>query len=158
MMISIFSTISLGAWGLKIFYAATSDRNAFKIANLIVYAVGALNCLWIVYDLNEQKGLNEFKQFIAWMTMSMIITFPSTLFKFFTNHKFIFLVVSFILPTISPNSFRDRLMAIISGLALPFSLMSLSYEPLFLMTFTSNIYYWISMIYTDRKQMYTVCI
>lgn len=34
--------------------------------------------------------------------------------------------------------------------------MSLSYEPLFYMTFTSNIYYWVSMIYTDRKQMYTV--
>lgn len=58
----------------------------------------------------------------------------------------------------SPNSFRDRLMAIISSLALPFCLMSLSYEPLFYMTFTSNIYYWVSMIYTDRKQMYTVCI
>lgn len=70
----------------------------------------------------------------------------------------IFTVVSFILPTMSPNSFRDRLMAIISSLALPFSLMSLSYEPLFYMTFTSNIYYWVSMIYTDQKQMYTVCI
>lgn len=56
----------------------------------------------------------------------------------------------------SPNSFRDRLMAVISSLALPFSLMSLSYEPLFFMTFTSSLYYWVSMIYTDRKQMYTV--
>lgn len=128
--------IGLGAWGLKIFYAATSDMSPFKIANLVVYATGALNCLWIAYDLNEQKGLHEFKQFISWIT----------------------LIASFVLPTISPNSLRDRLMAIISSLALPFCSMSLSYEPLFYMTFTSNIYYWVSMIYTDRKQMYTVCI
>ncbi|XP_055319471.1 GPI ethanolamine phosphate transferase 1 [Sitodiplosis mosellana] len=126
-------TIGLGAWGLKIFYAATSDRNSFKIANLVVFAIGALDCLLIVYDLNERKGLNEFNQFFAW----------------------ILLIISFVLPTIGPNSFRDRLMAIISSLALPFCLMSLSYEPLFYMTFTSSIYYWVSMIYTDRKQMYT---
>lgn len=63
--------IGLGAWGLKIFHAATSDANAFKIANLAVFAVGALNCLWIVHDLSEQNGLNEFKQFIAWFSLSM---------------------------------------------------------------------------------------
>ncbi|XP_031622436.1 GPI ethanolamine phosphate transferase 1 isoform X2 [Contarinia nasturtii] len=126
-------TIGLGAWGLKIFYAATSDRNPFKIANLVIFAIGAMDCLLIVYDLNERKGLNDFNQFFAWILS----------------------VASFILPTIAPNSFRDRLMAIISSLALPFCMMSLSYEPLFYMTFTSNIYYWVSMIYTDRKQMYT---
>lgn len=125
--------VGLSAWGLKIFYAATSDKNTFKLANLAIYTTGALNCLWIVHDLQERNGLNEYRQFIAWTT----------------------LIVSFILPTVSPNSFRDRLMAIISSLALPFSLMSLSYEPLFYMTFTSNIYYWVSMIYTDQKQMYS---
>lgn len=66
-----FRAIGLGAWGLKIFYAATSDRNLFKVANLIVYAIGALNYLWIVYDITERQGLNEFKQFIAWISLSM---------------------------------------------------------------------------------------
>lgn len=60
----------LGAWGLKIFYAATSDRNTFKMANLAIFATGALNCLWIVYDIQERNGLNEFRQFIAWTTLS----------------------------------------------------------------------------------------
>lgn len=63
--------IGLGAWGLKIFYAVTSDSNTFKIANLIIYTIGATNCLWIVYDLSEQNGLNEFKQFIAWISLSI---------------------------------------------------------------------------------------
>lgn len=62
--------LGLGAWGMKIFHAATSDANAFKIANLIVYTIGALNCLWIVYDLGEREGLSEFKQFIAWISLS----------------------------------------------------------------------------------------
>lgn len=69
--------------------------------------------------------------------------------KFFT-------VFSFVLPTMSSNSLRDRLSAIISSLALPYILMSLSYEPLFFMTFSSCVYYWVSMIYTEKKQMFTV--
>lgn len=60
----------LGAWGLKIFYAATSDRNTFKLANLAIFATGALNCLWIVYDLQERNGLNECRQLIAWASLS----------------------------------------------------------------------------------------
>lgn len=60
----------LGAWGLKIFYAAASDRNTFKMANLAIFLTGALNCLWIVYDLQERNGLNEFRQFIAWTSLS----------------------------------------------------------------------------------------
>lgn len=148
--------IGLGAWGLKIFYAATSDRNLFKFSNFVVFAVGALNCLWIIHDLSERDGLNEFKQFIAWISLSMIQQL-SLYMAGFTHLLILFAVFSFILPTTSSNSFRDRLMAIISSLALPYCLLSLTYEPLFYMTFTSNIYYWVSMIYTDRKQMYTVC-
>lgn len=160
-MIFINRMAGLGAWGLKIFYATTSDRTTFKLANLAVFTTGALNCLWIVYDLQERNGLSEYRQFIAWISLSKwrANKFDCSTLCYFniTNLSFVvFTVVSFILPTTSPNSFRDRLMAIISSLALPFSLMSLSYEPLFYMTFTSNIYYWVSMIYTDQKQMYTV--
>lgn len=146
--------IGLGAWGLKIFHAAASDRNTFKIVNLVVFAIGAANCLGIIFDLHERHGLGEFKQFISWITLSKdLIDFNHSIaFKFFL----FFAVSSFVIPTVSANSFRDRFMAIISSLALPFSLMSLSYEPLFFMTFTSSIYYWVSMIYTERKQMYTV--
>lgn len=60
----------LGAWGLKIFYAAASDRNTFKMANLAVFATGAMNCLWIVYDLQGRNGLSEVRQFIAWASLS----------------------------------------------------------------------------------------
>lgn len=146
--------IGLGGWGIKIFHAAASDRNTFKIVNLIVFAIGASNCLGIIFDLHERHGLCEFKQFISWMTLSIFFNFyHSIAFNFKVSF---FAVLSFMLPTLSANSFRDRFMAIISSLALPFSLMSLSYEPLFFMTFTSSIYYWVSMIYTERKQMYTV--
>lgn len=63
--------IGLGAWGLKLFYAVTSDPNGFKIANLIIFAIGASNCLWTIYDLNEHQGLTDFKQFISWISLSM---------------------------------------------------------------------------------------
>lgn len=119
---------------MKIISTISQGKTPFRIANAVVFGIGSLNYLWIIYDLNAQNGLSEVKQLISWIV----------------------LFVSFVLPTISPNSFRDRLMAIMSSLALPFALMSLSYEPLFLMTFTSNIYYWVSMIYTDKKQLYAV--
>lgn len=63
--------IGLGAWGLKLFHAAASDPNTFKFSNIIVFAVGALNCLWIVFDLDQRNGLSEFKQFISWIVLSM---------------------------------------------------------------------------------------
>lgn len=126
--------ISLAAWNLKIISTLSKGKTTFGIVNAIVFGIGSLNYLWIIYDLNVRNGLSETKQLVSWIA----------------------LLVSFVLPTISPNSFRDRLMAIMSSLALPFTLMSLSYEPLFLMTFTSNIYYWVSMIYTDKKQLYAV--
>lgn len=129
-----FRFVSLAAWNLKIISTISQGKTTFRIANAIVFGIGSLNYLWIIYDLNAQNGLSEVKQLISWIV----------------------LLVSFVLPTISPNSFRDRLMAIMSSLALPYALMSLSYEPLFLMTFTSNIYYWVSMIYTDKKQLYAV--
>lgn len=119
---------------MKLISTISQGKTTFRLANAIVFAIGSLNYVWIVYDLNAREGLSEIKQLISWSA----------------------LIVSFVLPTISPNSFRDRLMAIMSSLALPFSLMSLSYEPLFLMIFTSNIYYWVSMIYTDKKQLYAV--
>lgn len=62
--------IGLGAWTTKIFYAATADRSTFKLANLFVFTVGALNCLWIVFDLNQHHGLNELKQFVSWIVLS----------------------------------------------------------------------------------------
>lgn len=119
---------------MKLISTISQGKTTYRVANAIVFAIGSLNYVWIVYDLNAREGLSEIKQLISWSA----------------------LIVSFVLPTISPNSFRDRLMAIMSSLALPFSLMSLSYEPLFLMIFTSNIYYWVSMIYTDKKQLYAV--
>lgn len=119
---------------MKILSTLSQEKTTFRYANAIVFGVGSLNYLWIIYDLNAHNGLSELKQLISWIA----------------------LFVSFVLPTISPNSFRDRLMAIMSSLALPFTLMSLSYEPLFLMTFTSSVYYWVSMIYTDKKQLYAV--
>lgn len=119
---------------MKIVSSLSQGKTTFRVANAIVFGIGSLNYLWIIYDLNARDGLSEVKQLISWTVM----------------------IVSFVLPTISPNSFRDRLIAIMSSLALPYTLMSLSYEPLFLMTFTSNIYYWVSMIYTDKKQLYAV--
>lgn len=108
----------------------------FRIANAITFGIASLNFLWIIYDWNARAGLSEIQQLISWAAM----------------------IVSFVLPTISPNSFRDRMTAIVSSLALPYTLMSLSYEPLFFMTFSSNIYYWVSMIYTDKKQLYAVSV
>lgn len=72
---TFFRMIGLGAWGLKIFHAAASDRNTFKIVNLIVFAIGAANCLGIIFDLHKRHGLCEFKQFISWITLSIFFGF-----------------------------------------------------------------------------------
>lgn len=126
--------LGTGAWGLKIFYALRQNTNQFKFFNLGVYTVGAINHLLIVYDLDNKHGLSEFKQAISWIVFGL----------------------SFALPLMSPNSFRDRLTAILSSLCIPFTMMSLSYEPLFFMTFSSSIYYWVLMVYTLRRQQHSI--
>lgn len=129
-----FLLIGIAAWGSKIFFALKSNRTRFKVVNLVVFTIGAVNFLLIVRDLNNQQGLSESKQVISWVV----------------------LVLSFIMPLLSPNSFRDRLTAILSSLCIPYSLMSLSYEPLFFMIFSSSIYYWVLMVYTLKRQQHSI--
>lgn len=126
--------IGIAAWGLKIFYALRNNSNKFKIINMAVYTIGALNHIAIIYDLDMKHGLSEVKQLISWAV----------------------LICSFVMPLLSPNSFRDRLTAILSSLCIPFNLMSLSYEPLFFMIFSSSIYYWVLMIYTLKRQDHSI--
>lgn len=130
----VFLLVGIGAWGLKIFYALRNNPSKFKIINLAVYIIGALNHISIINDLNNKDGLSEIKQTISW-----------TVFLF-----------SFVMPLLSPNSFRDRLTAILSSLCIPYNLMSLSYEPLFFMIFSSSIYYWVLMIYTLKRQQRSI--
>lgn len=126
--------VGLIGWNLKLIATLKRGYEIFRIANAITFGIASLNFLWIIYDWNAHAGLSEIQQMISWIAM----------------------IISFVLPAISPNSFRDRMTAIISSLALPYALMSLSYESLFFMIFSSNIYYWVAMIYTDKKQLYAV--
>lgn len=130
----ILLLLGIAAWGLKIFYALRNNPSKFKIINLAVFTIGALNHIAIINDLDNKDGLSEFKQMISWTV----------------------LICSFVMPLLSPNSFRDRLTAVLSSLCIPFNLMSLSYEPLFFMVFSSSIYYWVLMIYTLKRQDHSI--
>lgn len=61
--------IGLGAWTLKILFAAMQDSNSFKLVNFVVFIVGALNLVWIIWDLYEKRGLTELKQIISWILL-----------------------------------------------------------------------------------------
>lgn len=67
--------IGLGAWTLKIFYAAARDANVFKSANFVVFSLGVMNFLCIIWDLDQKQGLHEFKQTISWISLSMYIIY-----------------------------------------------------------------------------------
>lgn len=131
---SLILLFGMFCWGLKIFYATRTNTNNFKIANLVVFLVAAINGFLIINDLQNKEGLTEFKQGVSWAVFGL----------------------SFALPLMSPNSFRDRLTAILSSLCIPYALLSLSHEPMFFMIYSSSIYYWVLMIYTLKRQEHSI--
>lgn len=109
------------------------------MCHLISFTAASL-CLIVVH---LSTGLNIVCQMVSWVCLSRSNT--KNVFSAHTKlQKFEFLTVSaFILPLLQTTN--RRLEAIIDGLSIPYLLMSLSYEPIFLLVLSLNLEYFVEM-------------
>jgi len=109
-------------WLMKLSYALQQSYSFYKMCHLVVFTAASISL--IIVGLGN--GLSIICQIISWTC----------------------LLVSFILPLL--QSTKHRFEAIIDGLSIPFMLLSLSYEPIFLLILSLNLEYFVEM---HRKKM-----
>lgn len=112
-------------------YLKRSDR--ISILQTIMLFSGGLFVLYLVFHLEASNDLEVYQQIISWILLAspMLIIFGSL-------------------------NMEIRLKSIGNGLSLPFLIMSLSYEPLFLISFFVHLISWVEMeliIYRRNKQL-----
>lgn len=112
-------------------YLKRSDR--ISILQTVLLFSGGLFVLYLVFHLEASNDLELYQQIISWLLLfsPLLIIFGSL-------------------------NIETRLKAIGNGLSLPYLLLSLSYEPLFLISFFVHIYSWVEMeliVYRRMKQL-----
>lgn len=112
-------------------YVYLKGSNWISVLQTLLLFSGGLFILYIIFHLEAGNDLEFYQQIIAWIFL-----------------------LSPVLIILSPINMEIRLKSIGNGLSLPFILMSLSYEPLFLLSFFVHVYSWVEMeliIYRRRK-------
>lgn len=112
-------------------YLKRSDRISFLQTFLLF--TGGLFVLYVVFHLEASNDLEPYQQIISWLLLfsPLLIVFGSL-------------------------NIDIRLKSIGNALSLPYILMSLSYEPLFLISFFVHIFSWVEMeliIYRRMKKL-----
>jgi GPI ethanolamine phosphate transferase 1 len=103
-------------------YIFLKRSNRISIIQTILLFTGGLFILYLTFNMEERNELETYQQIISWI-----------------------LLLSPILIVFGPLNMEIRLKLIGNGFSLPYILMSLSYEPLFLISFFVHIYSWIEM-------------
>lgn len=102
-----------------------------SVLQTVLLFSGGLFVLYLVFHLEASNDLEAYQQIISWI-----------------------LLCSPVLIVFGSLNMEIRLKTIGNGLSLPFLLMSLSYEPLFLISFFVHLISWVEMeliIYRRRK-------
>ncbi|CRK91121.1 CLUMA_CG004809, isoform A [Clunio marinus] len=112
-------------------YLKRYDRTS--VVQTVLLFCGGLFVLFLVFHLEAGNDLEDYQRIISWIVLiSPFVTFWGSV------------------------NMEIRLKAIGNGLCLPFILMSLSYEPLFLISFYSHIMSWVEMelvLFRRSKQL-----
>ena len=112
-------------------YLKRFDR--INILQTVLLFSGGLFILYVIFHLEESNGLEKYQQVVSWV-----------------------LLFSPVLILFGSLNIETRLKSIGNGLSLPYILMSLSYEPLFLISFFVHTFNWVEMeliLYRRRKQL-----
>ncbi|XP_037052386.1 GPI ethanolamine phosphate transferase 1 [Bradysia coprophila] len=104
-------------WSIRLCHSLYQNYNFYKMCHLITFTA-ASSCLLIVHF---STGLNIVCQIVSWIC----------------------LISAFTLPLLQTT--ERRLEAVIDGLSIPYLLMSLSYEPIFLLVLSLNLEYFVEM-------------
>uniref|UniRef100_A0A2M3Z3S6 GPI ethanolamine phosphate transferase 1 n=1 Tax=Anopheles braziliensis TaxID=58242 RepID=A0A2M3Z3S6_9DIPT len=90
-------------------------------ASILVHLLNAVNMLYIIYVIESNLSIPLRNRALCW----------------------IFSVLGLLMPLFTRNTIADRTLGLISGLSIPYTMLSLSYEPLFLLSFCLTLYGWL---------------
>ncbi|XP_035781847.1 GPI ethanolamine phosphate transferase 1-like isoform X2 [Anopheles albimanus] len=90
-------------------------------ASIMVHLLNAVNMLYIVYVIESNLSIPLRNRALCW----------------------IFSVLGLLMPLFTRSTIADRTLGLISGLSIPYTMLSLSYEPLFLLSFCLTLYGWL---------------
>uniref|UniRef100_A0A2M4BCR0 GPI ethanolamine phosphate transferase 1 n=1 Tax=Anopheles marajoara TaxID=58244 RepID=A0A2M4BCR0_9DIPT len=90
-------------------------------ASLMVHLLNAVNMLYIIHVIESNHSIPVRNRALCW----------------------IFSVLGLLMPLFSRSTIADRTLSLISGLSIPYTMLSLSYEPLFLLSFCLTLYGWL---------------
>jgi phosphatidylinositol glycan class N len=113
-------------------YVFLKRASCVRILQTVLLFTGGLFILYTIFHLEAGNDLEFYQQIISWA-----------------------LLISPVLVIFAPINMEIRLKSIGNGFSLPFILMSLSYEPLFLLAFFFQIFNWVEMelIMYRRKKL-----
>ncbi|XP_050082926.1 GPI ethanolamine phosphate transferase 1 [Anopheles aquasalis] len=90
-------------------------------ASIVVHLLNAVNMLYIIYVIELNLSIPLRNRALCW----------------------IFSVIGLLMPLFTRSTIADRTLGLISGLSIPYTMLSLSYEPLFLLSFCLTLYGWL---------------
>ncbi|XP_058816822.1 GPI ethanolamine phosphate transferase 1-like [Topomyia yanbarensis] len=132
--------LSLGIflWALVILIACAKSYEGFfyRSAQFIFVMVLIFNMLYCIGIAKNGFKSNWINQIISWTLVA----------------------TSFLIPLLTTTSLQSRMVAVIVNLAGPFMMLSLSYEPLFLLAFSSSLLAWVrteDMLWNTKEQWIT---
>jgi phosphatidylinositol glycan class N len=114
-------------------YVYLKRSSRISVVQTVLLFAGGLFALYVVFHLEAGNGLELYQQIVSWI-----------------------LLASPLLIIFGPLNMEIKLKLIGNGFSIAYILMSISYEPLFLLSFFVHIYSWIEMeliIFRRMKQL-----
>ncbi|XP_053697423.1 GPI ethanolamine phosphate transferase 1 [Sabethes cyaneus] len=136
--LAIFPVIPVAQKDISNPYLLISGIFALAICALII-------CFFVV----KNKWYGRFQVLLTFsMILNILHYFANSDKKFISNwtncmFSWVFLLLTLLAPLFATTSLQIRFLAIVLNLAGPYVMLSLSYEPLFLLSFSISLFYWL---------------
>uniref|UniRef100_A0A182N5A5 GPI ethanolamine phosphate transferase 1 n=1 Tax=Anopheles dirus TaxID=7168 RepID=A0A182N5A5_9DIPT len=101
----------------------TKHSSLYKGFVGVVQLLQATNYLLVIYYIETSQAIPQWSRWLCW----------------------VFSALGMLAPFFSTISIADRILALFSGLSGPYMMLSLSYEPLFLLCFCYTLYLWMAV-------------
>ncbi|XP_055548458.1 GPI ethanolamine phosphate transferase 1 isoform X2 [Wyeomyia smithii] len=124
--------------------------------------------VWAILTLNICFFFGENKMY-CWVQIVLTLSTVLNMLHCFSNPEntftvnrinqilsWLFFVLSLITPLLTSTSLQIRYMAVVSNFAGPYMMLSLSYEPVFLLSFSLSLFFWIraeDLLYNSKLKM-----
>ncbi|XP_052863385.1 GPI ethanolamine phosphate transferase 1-like [Anopheles cruzii] len=117
--------LSIIAWTVtNIVILKRGTLSAFlTMANILLQLLQAANLLYIISAIESSQSVPQWSRTCCW----------------------VFSALGLVTPLLASTTIADRMLALFSGLSAPYTMLSLSYEPLFLLCFCLTLYSWIEV-------------